>query len=277
MRGMADKKDPNIEAGAEQDVLVFVGPSYDKQVLKALALVNDCTARAAGLLLIIATFGGSAHAAYKLASTLRQLYGKITVFVPSLCKSAGTLVCLAADELVMSLEGELGPLDVQVLQQDSRRYRSGLDQVAAFSELEDHTLRAFAKYFSFFSSKEGLKMKTDLAAKTAAALAGMTMEQLFCQIDPRMVGEIAREMQIAARYGDRIATDNVRQQAIDVLVKYFPSHRFVIDYREASLLFSRVRKPTSEENQYVKDIDFLDVLNSERSVIKLLPEGKHEA
>ncbi len=265
MRCMADKKEPKNKAGAEQDVLVFVGPMSREQVQKALALVKDCKARSAGLLLVLVTLGGSADAAYKLASTLRKLYGKITVFVPHMCKSAGTLVCLAADELVMSVDGELGPLDVQVVQDDRTKMHSGLDQSTSFSALIYHTRDAFSHYFRYCVTKLGLSKKS--ASEIASDLAGMTMAPIYSQIDPRVVGEIIRAMEVSYRYGNLLRTINVQPWTIKTLVDAFPSHGFVIDSKTASGLFKKLREPGEIEQQQVPATDLLEVLKNQRSII----------
>lgn len=62
----------------------------------------------------LTTLGGDADAGYRIGRCLQHNYEHITVVIPSLCKSAGTLVAIAAHELVIGDLGELGPLDVQV-------------------------------------------------------------------------------------------------------------------------------------------------------------------
>jgi len=63
-------------------------------------------------LLALRTLGGSADAAYRFARTLRRSYHRLIVYVDDFCKGAGLLPALAADELVISDFGELGPLQV---------------------------------------------------------------------------------------------------------------------------------------------------------------------
>ena len=70
------------------------------------------------VLVLLVTLGGNADAAYRIVRYLRRAYEKVTVYVPSLCKSAGTLICIGAHELVISETGELGPLDVQIREQN---------------------------------------------------------------------------------------------------------------------------------------------------------------
>lgn len=58
---------------------------------------------------------------------LQEQYESITIFVPSLCKSAGTLLAMAGHELVLTDFGELGPLDVQLSHKNEPfQQRSGL-------------------------------------------------------------------------------------------------------------------------------------------------------
>lgn len=61
--------------------------------------------------LLLITYGGDIASAYRIARSMRRHYKKIRILVPSQCKSAGTLVALAADELRLGDLGELGPLD----------------------------------------------------------------------------------------------------------------------------------------------------------------------
>lgn len=81
-----------------------------------------------GCLLILGTRGGDADAAYKIARIIKHHYSKFTLLIPGLCKSAGSLIAIGADDLVIADDGELGPLDVQLGKRDELfEYSSGLD------------------------------------------------------------------------------------------------------------------------------------------------------
>jgi ClpP class serine protease len=64
--------------------------------------------------LIIHTPGGLVLAASQIAHALRAHEGKITVFIPHYAMSGGTLIALAADEIVMDPNAVLGPVDPQI-------------------------------------------------------------------------------------------------------------------------------------------------------------------
>ena len=92
--------------------------------LKRLNSITSKENKADTLLLMLVTYGGDAHCAFRLAATIKRHYKQLIVFVPHICKSAGTLVCLAADELVLAANGELGPIDVQIKKEDAFADRS---------------------------------------------------------------------------------------------------------------------------------------------------------
>lgn len=64
--------------------------------------------------LIIHTPGGLVLAASQIAHALRAREGKVTVFIPHYAMSGGTLIALAADEIVMDPNAVLGPVDPQI-------------------------------------------------------------------------------------------------------------------------------------------------------------------
>lgn len=64
--------------------------------------------------LILHTPGGLVLAAEQIAHALAEHKGKVTVFVPHYAMSGGTLIALAADEVVMDPNAVLGPVDPQI-------------------------------------------------------------------------------------------------------------------------------------------------------------------
>jgi ClpP class serine protease len=63
---------------------------------------------------ILHTPGGLVLAAEQIAKALVEHKGKVTVFVPHYAMSGGTLIALAADEIVMDANAVLGPVDPQL-------------------------------------------------------------------------------------------------------------------------------------------------------------------
>jgi Serine dehydrogenase proteinase len=80
----------------------------------------------ADLDLLLHTGGGDIDAAEKLISMVRNKVGTGTlrVIVPDYAKSAGTLMVLGADSVVMSDTSELGPIDPQIIFTDGAGNRT---------------------------------------------------------------------------------------------------------------------------------------------------------
>ncbi len=68
-----------------------------------------------GLLLILHTPGGLAEAAQTIVGYLRSKYAAIDVVVPTYAMSAGTMIALACDRIVMGRQSQLGPTDPQLI------------------------------------------------------------------------------------------------------------------------------------------------------------------
>ncbi len=64
--------------------------------------------------LVLHTPGGLVLAALQIARAIHKHPGKVTVFVPHYAMSGGTLIALAADQIVLSPHAVLGPVDPQL-------------------------------------------------------------------------------------------------------------------------------------------------------------------
>lgn len=64
--------------------------------------------------LIIHTPGGQLHASIQIARALKNHSARTRVFVPHYSMSGGTIIALAADEIIMDKDASLGPIDPQI-------------------------------------------------------------------------------------------------------------------------------------------------------------------
>jgi len=89
--------------------------------------------------IILHTPGGLVLASLQIARALKKHPGKVTIFVPHYAMSGGTLIALAADEIVLCEHAVLGPVDPQIAQMPAA---SLLRTVAKknLADLEDKTL-----------------------------------------------------------------------------------------------------------------------------------------
>jgi len=61
--------------------------------------------------LILETPGGSGEVAEDIVRSLRGQFDEIAVLVPGTAKSAGTIMAMAGDEILMQPSSSLGPID----------------------------------------------------------------------------------------------------------------------------------------------------------------------
>ena len=89
--------------------------------------------------LVLHTPGGLVLAATQIARAIRDRKGKVTVFVPHYAMSGGTLIALAADEIVMSPHAVLGPVDPQLGQYPAASLLRAVSRKPVV-EVDDQTL-----------------------------------------------------------------------------------------------------------------------------------------
>ena len=88
----------------------FIDIDDSEQVLRAIRLTPDDRP----IDLVLHTPGGLVLAAEQIAHAVRDHPARVTVLVPHYAMSGGTLIALAADEIVMDPNAVLGPVDPQI-------------------------------------------------------------------------------------------------------------------------------------------------------------------
>ncbi len=89
--------------------------------------------------IVLHTPGGLVLASLQIARAVREHKGKVTVFVPHYAMSGGTLIALAADEIVMSPHAVLGPVDPQLGQYPAASLLKVVRE-KPLAEVDDQTL-----------------------------------------------------------------------------------------------------------------------------------------
>lgn len=122
--------------------------------------------------IILHTPGGLVLAASQIARALRDHDGRVVAVVPHYAMSGGTLIALAADEIVIDPHGALGPVDPQLGQYPA----ASLVEVAAMpGKHEDQTL-----------------LYADIGRKALRQLELLVTELLEAHTDPQRARDLAR-------------------------------------------------------------------------------------
>ena len=88
--------------------------------------------------LVLHTPGGLVLASYQIAHAIKHRPGMVTVHVPHYAMSGGTLIALAADEIVMGDHAVLGPVDPQIGEYPAASLVK-LVQTKPVAEIDDRT------------------------------------------------------------------------------------------------------------------------------------------
>lgn len=238
------------------DVFLYSGQMRRLHDLKFIEFVNSHK-RHENVVLVLSSLGGDPDAAYKIGRYLQKRYDNIQILVAGLCKSAGTLLAIAGNEIIFSPYGELGPLDIQLTKTDQiAGMESGLSIKQAFETLHVGAKQTFHDLVQEIISIYGGVISFQTASHSASEIVSSLYGPIFARIDPEEVGSRTRAMQIAADYGRRLNLkfNNLKPEALDVLAQTYPSHSFVIDLEEAENILNRVRAATEAEKKLVRKI-----------------------
>lgn len=91
-------------------ILKYIDLNDAEDILEAIRRTSDTTP----LEIVLHTPGGLVLPALQIARAIKAHPARTTVFVPHYAMSGGTLIALAADEIVMSQHAVLGPVDPQI-------------------------------------------------------------------------------------------------------------------------------------------------------------------
>jgi ClpP class serine protease len=146
----------------------YIDIEDSEAVLRAIRLTPDDQP----IDLILHTPGGLVLAAEQIAKALSEHKGKVTVFIPHYAMSGGTLIALAATEIVMDRNAVLGPVDPQI------------GDVAASSILKVVEIKKQT------ASDETLMM-ADMAVKARAQVASFIADILTKRLPRKKAEELA--------------------------------------------------------------------------------------
>jgi ClpP class serine protease len=113
----------------------YIDINDSEEILRAVKLTDPSLP----IDMILHTPGGLVLAAEQIALALCRHKGKVTVLVPHYAMSGGTLIALAADEIVMDENAVLGPVDPQLGQFPAASIVKVLEQ-KNINEVDDQTV-----------------------------------------------------------------------------------------------------------------------------------------
>ncbi len=148
----------------------YIDINDSEEVIRAIHLTDQ----EVPLDLILHTPGGLVLASLQIAKAIHAHPGKVTVFVPHYAMSGGTLIALAADEIVMCRHAVLGPVDPQLGNRPAASILRVLSRKEA-NDIDDETL-----------------IMADIAEKAINQVRDAVRELLSDKVSAEKADEIAR-------------------------------------------------------------------------------------
>ena len=215
---------------------------------------------------LIHSYGGDAHASYRVAQILQDFAKNATFLVPFHAASGATLICLGGKEIRLGAYAALSPIDTRI----------GNVELASIDSFKQFAINCR-------SDVEGVLDKTNSSRSTDVESALLC--ELVRQNTALGIGSLYRQSSLTAHYAHRLMYDYMfaehsnrevmSQNIATQLLQMFPSHDFVLDYHMAFLLGLPVKEMNEEESDKTKAlVNFLDDLVRKGVVCKDIGEDE---
>lgn len=207
--------------GDRENVSTRIAPDVVRVIYRHLEMIG----RRRAIDLFIYTRGGDVLTPWRLVNLFREYTEHFCVLVPFRAYSAGTLLCLGADEIVMGKMGELGPIDPSVIN--------------AFNPQDpsNPSARLPVNIEDVYSYMALIAQKMGLYNEEAIARAFLLLAE---KIHPLALGNVHRNWMLIRSLANKMLglrrealSDEKVQKIIDYLTEKLYAHNHMIARREA--------------------------------------------
>ncbi len=173
--------------------------------------------------LVLYTRGGETLSAWSIANLLRTFCDRLEVIIPAKCHSAGTLLCLGADSIVMTKQATLGPIDPSVNTPLNPPLTAPGGQPAGTVPLSVEDVNAFLEH-----AKESLNGEP----------LNQIFDRLATSVHPLVLGRAYRARAQIRMLGERLLKNHMTDaqkitKILDFLCSESGGHDYTINRREA--------------------------------------------
>lgn len=242
----------HIEEQRDSKVLTFI--TGDRLGME-LIIADDCIDSFVHLLdhigpterisLILYTNGGHTLSAWRLINLIRMFCDELEIVIPSKALSAGTLMSIGADKIIMTKQAILGPIDPSVNNLLNPQVNLGGQPTRVPVSVEN-----VRGYLSLTREELRIQGENNLT---------QILMDLTSHVHPLVLGEIARTITqiryLARKLLPRQVHDEDKIRSIvDFLCADSGSHDYSIDRREAAELGLNVEKPSHELYELLRQV-----------------------
>ncbi len=198
------------------------------------------------IILYMYTRGGQTIAAWSLINLLKQFCDELEVIIPYKAHSAGTIICLGADRIIMTKQAQLSPIDPSF---------NGPLNPSIPGQAPQNTLPVSVEAINGFISLA----KNDLGIDDDKGLTQI-LEILAKNVHPLVLGETYRvrnQIKMLAKSllsSNGIVPEEKVEETVNFLTADSGSHDYTINRKEAKNLGLPVEKPTDQEYDIIHSI-----------------------
>ena len=241
-----------IEKDRATKVLSFI--TSDRKGMETL-IAQDCIDQFVDLLekigptkrisLILHTNGGQTLAAWRLVNLIRIFCDELEVLIPLKALSAGTLISIGADRVIMTKQAALGPIDPSV--------NNPLNPIANIGGQNKQVPVSVESVRGYLDAvREELKIENEQALTSV-------LINLTNHIHPLVLGEIFRSKAQIRFLAEKLLPRQVNnsekiKSIIDFLCADSGSHDYTINRREAADLGLKIEKPSDKLYKLLRKI-----------------------
>jgi len=207
------------------------------------------------LILFLYTRGGDTSAAWNIVNLLRVYCDELYVIVPHKAHSAGTIISIGADKIIMTKQATLSPIDPSITTQLNPT--NPIANIGLFPQLLPVSVEAVNGYIEL--------AKKEFLMESPEQLQG-ALFKLTESIHPLVLGQAYRSRAQIRRFADRLLVHQIKEQdeekkkektnrIIAFLCGDSGSHDYTINRREAEKeLGLNIQKPNNEQYRIIKDL-----------------------
>lgn len=216
-----------------QNMELNIEPNFVDNILEHL----DRIGKVEKISLILYTLGGDILAAWNIINLIREFCEYLEVIVPNKCRSAGTLMCLGADKIIMTKQATLGPIDPSL--------NSPMNPIIPYTDPP----------IKISVSVESIKGYFDLLKDEVGANDTNSLANAYCKlvdfVNPLVLGDIYRSKKqirmLATNLLNMHQTEDVwREKIVSFLCSDSGSHNYTISRTEARSLGLKIESPTND-------------------------------
>lgn len=195
------------------------------------------------LILYLYTRGGNTSVAWNIVNLIRMYCDNLIVVVPHKAHSAGTIISLGANEIVMTKQATLSPIDPSL--------NTPLNPKLEIGGTYPVSVEAVNGYIEFAKSELGMNRPEELSK---------VLEKLTEVVHPLVLGQVYRTRAQIKMLAERLLKNQIEEgEIIDRIISFLcsesGSHDYTINRREAEKnLGLKIKKPSKGQYSIIKSI-----------------------